>query len=257
MGSESKECRNRTNPLDNFLSYQRGDFGLFSHDAFVHMEEEVIPQAKIVAFSGEACSMYDAIEKDVVCLDLTQEKPWERKERLVQEVQRKQIPLLLAQEIVERIGLDLARLMNEVEKLLTYAAKPEKKDVEAIIPATDEATGWQVAEQVVWRHKPLVRQIVRDLSEVLSLFSLVRHHLQMGLQLCTGGTELSIRKNQRDLYAPICERMGASYFHAGLALLFEWEVKAKSVAIEPTLLWDLFIIHYDTLLTPQSAPSGR
>lgn len=246
------------------------EMGLFSEERVVHLESEKglksLPHDVIVIFSGEKCSpaFYKEIENDVVCLDLVLEKPWEKKERLIEELQRiarqgqKSISLSIANRLLEQIGNDFASLKNELEKLLLFIGDRktvEEKDIEEITKTEKEVTAWQIAEALVWKCKGVKRQEFKDLSEVLALIALVRHHIYLGIQICREGEMPSLRKNQIDIYLPFCKKVGPLHFIERLLFLFEWEVKAKSSSFDPTLLWDLLVIHYDTLPTTEFASS--
>ena len=256
------------------LSFSQGEegleMGLFSEERLVHLEIEkgikAIPSDVIVVYSGEKCTaaFYKEIENEVICLDLSSEKPWEKKDRLVQEIQKiakqgqKSISSSIASGLLEQIGTDFSSIKNEVEKLLLYVGERktiEEKDIEEITKTEKEVTAWQIAEALVWKCKEVRRQEFKDLSEVLALIALVRHHIYLGIQICRTGQMPSLRKNQIDIYLPFCKKVGSLYFVERLIFLFEWEVKAKSSSFDPTLLWDLLVIHYDTLPTTESASS--
>ncbi len=257
------------------LSFQSGadalEMGLFSEERVVHLEVEngqkVIPDDVIAIFSGEKCPnpFYAAIENEVICLDLTGEKPWDKKERLVEELQKmarqnqKTISASLANQLVDVVGNDLAALKNEVDKLALFAGDRkviEEDDIEKVTKTEKEVTAWAIAEALVWKVKGVKRQEFKDLSEVLALIALLRHHIYLGIQICRGGDMPSLRKNQMDVYIPFCKKVGPNYFFERLAFLFEWEVKAKSSSFDLALLWDLLVIHYDTLPTTEFAFSG-
>jgi hypothetical protein len=256
------------------LAFKNGEEGLeltlFSEERAVHLEVEkgvkTPPQDGFLIYSGEKCSsvFYEAIEKDVVCLDLSQEKPWEKKERLIEELQKiarqgqKTISLQVANRLVEQIGNDFATLKNEIEKLVLFASDKktiEEKDIEEVTKTEKEVTSWQIAEALVWKNKELPKQEFKDLSDVLALIALVRHHIYLGIQICKGGDMPNLRKNQMEIYLPFCQKVGPQYFVERLLFLFDWEVKAKSSSFDPTLLWDLLVIHYDTLFTTEFTTS--
>ncbi len=279
--SDPFERRYYVNKLYNFLahykpklSFRSGEealeMGLFSEERVVHLEAEKgiksFPKDVIVIFSGEKClpAFYKEIENEVVCLDLLLEKPWEKKERLIEELQRiarqgqKSISLHVASRLLEQVGNDFSSLKNELEKLLLFIGDRkivEEKDIEEITKTEKEVTAWQIAEALVWKCKDVKRQEFKDLSEVLALIALVRHHIYLGIQICREKEISSLRKNQIDIYLPFCKKVGLFYFIERLLFLFEWEVKAKSSTFDPTLLWDLLVIHYDTLPTAEFASS--
>ena len=254
------------------LTLQSGDegleMGLFSEERVIHLEVDsglkVIPGDVIAIYSGEKCpnAFYAAIENQAVCLDLTGEKPWDKKERLAEELlkmarqNQKTMSLSVANQLLEIMGNDLAALKNEMDKLALFTGDRKtivEDDIEKVTKTEKEVTAWATAEALVWKIKGVKRQYFKDLSEVLALIALVRHHIYLGIQICRGGDLPPLRKNQMDVYIPFCNKVGPNYFFERLALLFEWEVKAKSSSFNLELLWDLLVIHYDTLPTTEFA----
>ncbi len=271
--SDPYERRFYVNKLFGFIAHYRPgtvfetgeealEMSLFSQKKVVHLEVErglkSLPEDIIVIFSGEKCSsaFYQEIENEVVCLDLTGEKPWEKKERLVEEVQKvarqshKTLTLHVANQLIELIGNDFASLKNEVDKLVLFVGDRksiEDSDLGKITLSPKEVTAWQIAESMVWKYKGVKRQAMKDLSEILALIALLRHHIYLGIQICRGESPSNLRKNQLEVYLPFCQRMGVHYFIERLLFLFEWELKAKTNSFDPEILWDLLVIHYDTL----------
>lgn len=256
------------------LAFKNGEegleFTLFSEERVVHLEVEKGVKKKsddlILIYSGDKCSaqFYEAIEKDVVCLDLSLEKPWEKKERLIEELQKiakqgqKTLSLQVANKLVEQVGTDFSLLKNEVEKLVLFTSGKkaiEEKDIEEVTKTEKEVTAWQVAEAFVWKSKEMPNYEFKDLSDVLALIALVRHHIYLGIQICKGSDMPSLRKNQLEIYLPFCQKVGPKYFVERLLLLFDFEIKAKSGSFDPKLLWDLLVIHYDTLSTSKLTSS--
>jgi hypothetical protein len=267
--------------LFNFLSHYKPNLkffngeehleqGLFSEERVVLLENEKLlknlPSDVIAIFSGEKCSqtIYESIESEVICLDLSQEKPWEKKERLIEELQKiakfnqKNISIQLANKLIEQVGNDFSVLKNEMDKLVLFLSDRkviEESDIEQIIKTEKELTSWQIAESIVWRAKEIKRGEFKDLSEVLAMIALLRHHISIGIQICKGAEIPNLRKSQLETYLPFCQKVGVNYFFDRLMLLFEWELKAKSCSFDPQILWDLLVIHYDTLSTSKLASS--
>ncbi len=258
-------------PKLGFKNGEEGlELGLFSQERVVHLEVEKgvkIPSKDVILiYSGEKCSslFYEAIERDVVCLDLSLEKPWEKKERLIEELQKiarqgqKTLSLQVANKLLEQVGNDFSTLKNEIEKLVLFASERkaiEEKDIEEVTKTEKEVTLWQVAEALVWKTRLLPRQEFKDFSDVLALIALARHHIYLGIQICRGTEMPNLRKNQMEIYLPFCQKVGSHYFVERLLFLFEWELKAKSSSFDPTLLWDLLVINYDTLSTTKLTTS--
>jgi hypothetical protein len=248
------------------LVFKNGEEGLeltlFREERVVHLDVEKgvkKPSSDLILiYSGEKCTstFYEAIENDVVCLDLSLEKPWEKKERLIEELQKiakqgqKTLSIQVANKLLEQVGMDFSLLKNEVEKLVLFSSGKkliEEKDIEEITKTEKEVTAWQVAEALVWKSKEMPIYQFKDLSDVLALIALVRHHIYLGIQICKGGDMPSLRKNQLEIYLPFCQKVGPEYFVERLLFLFEFELKAKSASFDPKLLWDLLVIYFENL----------
>jgi DNA polymerase-3 subunit delta len=111
--------------------------------------------------------LYQKGKKEIVVLDMGDEKPWE-KERRMQEwlvsearVQQKTLNSDVVHYLMQHLGPDLATLDQELAKLICFVGdKPriELEDAKAICGTRDLFTGWQLAEKnrlgksdIAWR----------------------------------------------------------------------------------------------------------
>lgn len=101
----------------------------------------------------------EEIEKRGVILDLSQEKPWEKRDRifffLLEKLRRekKEISPEALSFLHERMGDNLFALEQEIDKLLCYIGareKIEKGDLFLIGAKREEDDAWQIAEEWVW-----------------------------------------------------------------------------------------------------------
>lgn len=202
--------------------------------------------------------LYQKGKKDLVAVDISEEKPWDKERRLqewLREEARKAGKLLssdVAAELLKHLGTDLATLHQELKKLITFIAERntiERKDVEAICGAKDLTTGWQLAETVVWKQPVSLKEKISDLGFLFPFLGQVRYHLQLGAQLAdlierkTAPHELkkhfpSVRS--LDKFIPVATQRGTQFYLRGLLKLYDFELLAKSASIDLGIAFDLF-----------------
>lgn len=210
--------------------------------------------AYLILGSSKSCeALYQAGKKELVLLDLTQEKPWEREKRLlawlVSESRKNQKNLSpeAAHYLLQSVGPDRAFLEQELNKLFCYVgARPEiaLKDIQAIGSSDRTETVWQIAEALVWRGVRIPDEFAADFG----LVAQVRYHLQVGAELSEGSSSLA-KSYMVEKYAPIAERHGFSYYRRALLALFELELHLKNQTLEPLIYWDR--LYYDLVAIAQ------
>jgi DNA polymerase-3 subunit delta len=195
------------------------------------------------SLKGQA-DLYQKAKKEVIVLDLSEEKPWEKEKRLREYLTQsakesgKTLGPDLAAQLVTEVGPDLASLDQELFKLVAYVGSRSQitlDDARAICSSYHTLTGWQLAESLVWEERGAVRFPLIDTSFLLSLIGQIRYHLQLGIQICEG-----FKTGQADKFLHAARKFGPTYFKQGLQALFEMELAAKSSGIAPDLLLEIF-----------------
>lgn len=214
----------------------------YTKDLFPYFESPTAGSTLILSVSS--FKEYAKAKKNLFFLDLTAEKPWEKKDRLMNwatrriQSQGKRIQPGALALLFEWLGADLAILEHEIEKLLCYCLDKRditEQDVKTICAQTQEATGWQLAETCIWDVKCI------EIEDVFPLISSLRYHLNIGLQLTTGqGDFPRLRPKTLERYRRISSKLGATYFARGLDALFQLELAAKSSSIPPKTLFERF-----------------
>lgn len=199
------------------------------------------------------------LEKKGSILDLSKEKPWDKKrriqDRLLEKIRKggKRIDVRCMELLFEKVGVDGARLESEIDKLFCYVGEKsqiEEKDIHMMVSSSVEQKGWSIATALVWQEKLEVLDQVKlsDLSALIALFGAIRYHLYLALKICESqrtGRKLevaNIRPKQLDFYSKQCQTFGEEYFSNALIQLFEVEMKAKSTTLSSAALWDLLRI---------------
>ena len=137
--------------------------------------------------------LYVACKKDMVVCDLSGEKPWERKKRLEKELislaaqKNKRLDLQTAQNLIDRIGIDLPTLEQEVAKLIAYVGDRKEivqGDLEAISLVNVPSLSWQVIEELVLTGKvPPLPKI--DAGQLFPLIGQLRYQLHTAVEMST------------------------------------------------------------------------
>lgn len=210
--------------------------------------------------SKSLSDLYAKGKKELISCDLSEEKPWDRKDRLKRSLvdfaanAGKRLNGDAVEHLLEVVGLNLPGLEQEVEKLITYAGERREltlQDVHALCAAQKSSTFWQLAEAIVWREGwPKIEEGF-DLSGLLPLMAQVRTQLQHGLSLTillekrTPSGEIahyfpSVKPAALDKMLLACKSRQSSFFKRALDLLFDVELMAKNSSFDPTLILDLF-----------------
>ncbi len=201
-----------------------------SNFAYLIMSAEEAPSSK---------EFYEQTKKELILLDMSGEKPWEKKTRvkewLIAEAAREKKVLddEAALFLLEHVGVERAALEQELFKLLTFAHERPRltlAEVKTISSYAQQTSLWKLAEQLVWEDKVLSRQPPEDVSGLLAFITHVRTQVEMGLR---GGVA---QKHQATV-----KRRGPEFFSRALAVLFESEMQAKSLSLPAHLLWDLLV----------------
>lgn len=200
-------------------------------------------------------------KKELIICDLSDEKPWERKDRLKRLIMdgaaaaSKRINSDAVEYLLENVGLNLPGLEREIEKLVSYAAGRAVltlQDVQALCACQKSSTLWQISDMIAWKDPfPKLEENI-DLSLLLPLISQLRTQFQQGLSLSSliergvSHGEIShhvpqIKPAALDKILPHARARKSAYFKRALNLLFEMELMTKNSSLEPSLILDLFL----------------
>lgn len=228
-------------------------------DAIAAYAENPSPFGILILLATQKKAQIEKVKRHLVVLDVTEEKPWDRKirlERYLVEVARKEGYRLQpegAAHLLERLGSDLPALEQALTKLFCYVGEKRViviEDIDLICVAQDGAI-WQLAEGVIWDLSP--PHISRSLSieDLLGLIGALRLQLQLGLQMAACLAK-QIPPQDLHLHLPSLrasaikkridqvQRRGEGYFRKGIDALFELEMRVKNHEGNPLLLLDNF-----------------
>lgn len=195
--------------------------------------------------------LYQKGKKEIVALDLSEEKPWDKEKRLQEWLKSHNLSTEVAQYLLHHLGPDMATLDQEVQKLLCYVGQKTQvtlEDAKAICGTRDLVTGWQLAEKIVWEKPAFLGDKLSDLGFLFPFIGQLRYHLQLGYRLAEvlekkGDIKShfpTLRPQQIDKMIPQAKVRKAAFFHRGLEALFQLELASKSTPLDMSVLFDHF-----------------
>jgi DNA polymerase III subunit delta len=191
-------------------------------------------------------------KKEIVALDMSEEKPWDKERRLQVSLAAQGLSPDIVAFLMGHLGSDSATLDQEVAKLLCYVGdrRPiQLKDVQAICSSRDLLTGWQLAEKIVWERAAALGDKPTDPNFFFPFIGQLRYHLQLGFRLAELLAQQSpdirrhfpsLRPAQLDKFIPVAQSRRPYFFQRGLKALYNLEVASKSTQIDVGALFDYF-----------------
>ena len=200
-------------------------------------------------------------KNDVVVLDLSQEKPWDRQRRLQQWLidkclkEGKKISQQVSVELLDACGPDIMLVEQELLKLIAYVGERpfiSSEDVKKIGVNYVLPSGWQMADSLVFEGKSPIKDPSFDLSDLLPLLGQVRYHLntarQFAFHLSQGVAREEIarlfphvRQNSFDKYLQLSIAHHLTFFDEALKFLFKIELLSKNSSLSAGFLWDYLV----------------
>ena len=255
-------------------------FSLFSSNKLLVLKEvEKAPKALLeslanyfktaptypVIFEGQEfksdTKFYEKLKKEMIVVELTKEKPWEKKQRILNWVEgfckkeKKTIGKEVLEALYEKCQKDFSQMMQEAEKLIIYTGQEKTitlAHVNAICGIEGDLNLWALAEAIVWQDvqsmwlKSLDFQM--DTTTFYPFLGQLRYHYQLGLKIYQAASqgetfeEISqmlpqVQPKNLQKYYELIKKFSASYFTQALLLLFEVDLQSKSRSVDLKILW--------------------
>lgn len=206
--------------------------------------------------------LYQKGKKEIIVLDLSEEKPWEKERRIHEwllqrsKSQGKNLPSEVAVFLIDKIGPDMAALYQELEKLICFIGDRPSitlTDAKALCLSIPQINSWQLAEKVIWNKEAShIHDKLKDLSFLLLFVGQLRYHLQIGYKIAAllsqsrtpsdiAASLTQVRPQALDKYLPFARERKEAYFQKGLLALYDMELAAKSTSLDPSALFDHFL----------------
>lgn len=206
------------------------------------------PDLILVLLGTSLPAFFESVKKEGVTLDLTNEKPWERKNRLHRwllegaRLNGKTLNSDAATYLLERTHMDWAALHQELEKALTFSGDSPHislEAVQAVCGSNLTQTEWQLSEAMVWGGT-LNGRSIKQLENLYGFIGKLRYQLQLGLALLSNGEVPKISPKRREKFEGLAQSFSLPYFVSGLKELLYLELQMRSGLSNHTLLLDYF-----------------
>ena len=192
-------------------------------------------------------SIKDMFKSAGATLSLLEEKPWDRKNRLISETiyslakEGIAISQPVAAVFVERVSVDLHLFHSELEKLKCYAInkkKIEAADINLLIKPLPEENVFKASEEIIWKGNLINNFTVDSISILLQAIGAFRFQAYLGLKM-VAREPAKVPLWQEKKHKQRAVMLGSSFFKKVLSALFKAEERAKQTTLTPSALFDL------------------
>jgi hypothetical protein len=209
-------------------------------------------QDLVVILSGsKAPSKLLAASLEMLVLDLSKEKPWDHKKRVIGAVADsarkagKSIEYGAIEKLVEVSGLDLALLEQQVELLVCYTGARRNivmSDLSVLSVAQKRQKTWAIADYFTFRQgeAPILEEMAD--SDFYSLLVQIRSRMNLAIKIKEGGSSFDLSESLLAKYTTWCQSLPKQYFVEGLLEIYNIERLSKTASFSTALLLDMLFI---------------
>lgn len=242
--------------IDEIEKIKKGELKTLSEQA------GALPEGVRLILSGSSLPAEIASLKEGVVLDLSKEKPWDRKSRLARHLThlasraRVSFSHNAAEFLVERVGDHVGELERECEKLICFVGEGKEitlEEIKTLVSLSAPIKRYKVSQEWVFSSPNLDAINDLDMKDSLLWLGLIRSHLQKGLKMATlierGETPQKafgdLNPKEYNFLNQKARALGTAYFETGLKKLIAIEFQAKGGAYSDKLLLQLLIGELD------------
>ncbi len=200
-------------------------------------------------------TLIDRFKQGGAILRLTEEKPWDRKNRLIAEViytihkDGVTISQGSAHRFVERTYTDLQLFHGELSKLRSYAFLKKHltdKDIDDVVQPLPEENMFKVSEEMIWKGAIVNNVSIDRNTDLLQLIGAIRFQAYLGLRM-VANQEVKIPPWQEKKYRQKSVSLGPNFFKQVLLKTFKAEERVKQSTISASASFDLLSLEIATL----------
>lgn len=177
-------------------------------------------------FSG-AAAFYQKVKQELMLFDLSLEKPWDRKERLIRWLihlagkEKKVLTPPVAKQWLEKTKSDFTALCSELDKWIAFAGNSSELKLSMLEKIESEQAvqvGWKLSEALLWERK-IERKAFEGfrLEDWQALFGQLRYQLRVSLCLSTA-TRKGKQDNLEEILPNLRSQQVAKYRQLGVLL---------------------------------------
>ncbi len=219
------------------------------------------------AFKGVGSDLYQAGKKEMVVLDLSAEKPWERPQRLkgwvshqIKEASKNITPEAFAY-LFEHLDPEMENFQQALDKIGCFVAERvmiQKEDVEKLIQKKSQPLNWHLAEALIFGSQKSPIEMPKDPGALIFMIGALKFQIQIGQKLsvllkkrATMDEIIAVfpqlRSAQMEKYLQSVKKFGSQFFTQASHELFEMEFFLKQSQGTPENLLQTFILKLEVL----------
>jgi hypothetical protein len=200
-------------------------------------------------------ALIDRFKQHGGVLKLTEEKPWDRKNRLISEViytihkDGVTISQGSAHRFVERTFTDLQLFHGELAKLRSYAYLKKTltdKDIDEVVQPLFEENMFKISEEMIWKDGLINNVSIDRNTDLIQFIGALRFQAYLGLRM-TANQEVKIPPWQEKKYRQKSLALGPLFFKGVLMKTFKTEQRVKQSSISATASFDLLSLEIAAL----------
>lgn len=259
-------------PEDLVELSQMSLFAFESHQCFFHLEKLKKKDLEhfmslVSSFSGTCYflsttssniqALYGDLKNDMLWLDLSLEKPWQKKDRLMfllQQEAKNQGYLLdkaVSAYIIENEEMKLDRAKSRLESLMLYASSDKKitlSAAEMLLPKVHKDIDFAWIDQLIFKKEPLSKPVCLDATDLLLFLGQMRFVLQGALKIKSLQRKGASLEQMKE-YFPKTSTQGLSfqikkseeasfeYLEKALMVVYQKEIELKADFSQPPALF--------------------
>lgn len=217
-------------------------------------------EVRLIMSAKNAKNLDQVLEKcrhKQIVLDLTKEKPWDRKSRLMNQLifAAQKEGMTVAHEALEelftRIGADCNALLRELNKLMLFCFDSKRIDTQSVkklVSFSAPLKTFKMSQSWVFDQPALLDEDV-SAGDFFMWLGQIRYHLHRGLKaadLLEHNEPIesyfkNLMPKELNRLANSAEQLSSFYFREGLEFCLESEINAKSGSINERLLLQTLI----------------
>lgn len=211
--------------------------------------------------------LYGKGKKEMIVLDLCQEKPWEKLQRLRawSEVLLQHTPHKFSQDaiqfLMENVDPEMDALEMAIDKIVCFLPNKtyiQKADVQQLIVPKSHVINWQLAEELLFNPSRNALNIPKDISELIAVMGTLRYQVHVATKLSSlirRGASVdeitqhlpTLRSTQLEKMLQKVKRIDLCFFFQIGAALCDLEALAKQSVLSASSLFTHFLLKLEHL----------
>jgi hypothetical protein len=209
------------------------------------------PDLVVILTGSKAPAKIMAASLDMSVLDLSKEKPWDHKKRVIAALIEiaakagKAIEYSALEKLIEVSGLDLGLLEQQLELLICYTGFRKEitiNDLSTLGVAKQKQKTWSLADYFAFGQGqvPILEEMAD--ADFYSLIVQIRSRIGLAIKIKEGVECVDLSQSLLSKYTTWCQYLSKRYFVEALLELYDVERLSKTASFSTALLLDMLFV---------------